>query len=128
MHLIGDAGIGKPDSEAVVGTPGDHAGEGDAAVEIDVDQVLVLWRTDHAGKDADALRILAAGHTPDEWVDDTVEAPIIVDRPARTAGHRDQRAARNEALILEGAEVIPAADLDGAGEAVLIVLVGAFDH
>ena len=33
-----------------------------------------------------------------------------------------------EALILESAEMVPAADLDRAGKALLIVLVGAFDH
>jgi methylaspartate ammonia-lyase len=60
------------------------------------------------------LRILAARHAPDQLIDDAVKAPIVVERLAWLAGDGDQRAARIEALILERAEVIPAADLDGA--------------
>ena len=70
-------------------------------------------------KIADALRVLAARHAPDQLIDDAVKAPIVVERRAGIAGDGDQRAAGIEALILEGAEVIPAADLDGAGKPVL---------
>ena len=107
----------------------DHTGEGEAAVEVEIDQIAVFGRADEAGKDADALRILAARHAPDQLIDDAVKAPIVVERLARLAGHGDQRATRIEALMLEGAEVIPPADLDGARKpALLIVAIDALDH
>ena len=52
----------------------------------------------------------------------------MIERAPGIAGDGDQCAARIETLILEAAEMVPAADLDGAGEPVLIVLVGALDH
>ena len=58
----------------------DHAGEGEAAVEIEVDEVAVFGRADEAGEDADALRVLAARHAPDQLIDDAVKAPIVVER------------------------------------------------
>ena len=88
-------------ASASFGTLAEHAGEGQAAVEIEVDQVAVLGRADEAGEHADAFRLLAARHAPDQLIDDAVEAPIVVERPAGIAGDGDQRAAGVEALMLE---------------------------
>ena len=51
-----------------------------AAVEIEVDQVAVRRRANDAGKHADAFRVLAARHAPDQLVDDAVKAPVVVER------------------------------------------------
>src|SRR5665648_1282948 len=62
-HLIGDAGIGKADRQRIVRPSGDHAGEGESGIEVEVNEVAVLWGSGEAGEDAHALRVLAARHT-----------------------------------------------------------------
>ena len=103
----GDASIGEANAEGVIGPVRYHAGKGNPGLSVEVDEILRRRRAHDTPEQADALRILAARHAPDELIDDAVETPIAVDRPARIEGDADGQAARIETLILEGAEVIP---------------------
>src|SRR5512143_3204030 len=64
MRLAGDTRIGEADCKRIGGAPGDHAGEGDAAVGVEVDDIAVGWCADDAGKHPHAYRVLASRHTP----------------------------------------------------------------
>src|SRR6185312_9951881 len=112
MRLLGDAGIGEADCERVGGAPGDHAGEGDAAVGVEVYDIAIGWCANDAGKHPHARRVLASRHAPNELIDDAVEAPIVVERPAGIAGLGEGQTVRIEAQMFESAEVIPAPKLE----------------
>src|SRR5689334_9474743 len=69
MNLARDAGISEPNTESVVGSVRHHATESDAAIGIEIYQVLLPRRSDHSTEHPNALWILAARHAPDELVD-----------------------------------------------------------
>ena len=123
----GAEGVGRP--------RGDHPGEDNAAVEIEIVEVAVGRAPGGATEQQDAGIGIAAGRPVELLIDHGIDA-VVAAQPSRDAGAErigQRKAVDVEAQIVEAVEVMPGADANAAGETgrigLLIVAVLKFaDH
>src|SRR4051794_34821387 len=101
----------------VVGSAVVKADELNSAVRIKINQIALRWCASHAGKYTNAPVVAAR-----QPVNLLLKTPPSSDSPAKKQGSPPARGGRKrctlsgEALVGEGAEVTPTADLDLTGE------------
>src|SRR5262249_33263354 len=67
-------------SKSVIGAMRDHTAEGDPAIGIEIDKILLRWAADHSAENANALWIFAIRHAPDEVINNSVHSPVGLNR------------------------------------------------
>jgi hypothetical protein len=111
-----DARVDHPERRGVVGPARQQALIGDAAIEVEIDQVAVARDLGDPQEGAGAL-VLGIGLAVERLVDDAVDAAVAAEAPGDAARLRvGQEPAGDavEARAVEAAEMLPAAQRRGA--------------